>query len=240
MSRPTLTQMAAMCLLLTSNAQADLQGMEEKSLEWLVDSSDAIVVGSRVLKGHTLLHEGVQASTIHSPDAVRFLRKMRDGSVTFHAINLNTQWLLRVDDADQPWQRHLAVDKKGVIVSSRMDLIRRIDERVRRGASVPEDCDHEAVESGASVKGGFWISPPDTYQFGERAGEQNKLVTDVYLEILVPPDPEYLEEAERALTLPAGGGEPPFLYSHKLVPAILRDNYKTPEVATPPIIKNGD
>ena len=96
MSRPTLTQMAAMCLLLTSNAQADLQGMEEKSLEWLVDSSDAIVVGSRVLKGHTLLHEGVQASTIHSPDAVRFLRKMRDGSVTFHAINLTTGAITRL------------------------------------------------------------------------------------------------------------------------------------------------
>jgi hypothetical protein len=241
----------AVSLAFCRTGVADLQGMDEPSLEWLVDSSDAIAIGAvasahgspsvgyrttRALKGHKLLRveqtiEGSPDSGLKGDRVMLFLREKPGGLQPFRAVNFTTTLQLRVDDGKEEadsrekWQTFLAVDKKGHIISSREELIRRTEERIKSGSTVPGDCDREAVEKNKSVRGGFRIVPSVSYQLAENG----KILSDVYLEILVPADPEFYEDAKRALAQPEGKDLGPFVYCHRdRVRAVLQENYRKP------------
>jgi hypothetical protein len=229
--------------------------MEESSLEWLVDSSDAVAIGevtsareadwrqsvadacriARAIKDHKQLRVGQTvtgrpAFGVKGDQVMLFLRAKAGGFTVFQTVNFATTFQLRVDDGnveeDSPkkWQKYLVVDKKGNIISSREELIRRVQERIGAGSSVPADCDREAVEKGKSVRGGFRIALSDTYQLGQKG----KNLSDVYLDLLVPADLEFRQEAKKALAQPEGEHSGPFIYHRDLIRAVLRENYKGP------------
>jgi hypothetical protein len=244
MRRKALIALAAIVASLATcqTGRADLQGMEVASLEWLIDSSDAIAVGevgstyadayriTQAIKDHKELRVGqtVKGRSEYGAKGdpvMLFLREKRGGLIVFEAVNFATTFQLRVDDGnveeDSPkkWQKYLAVDKKGNIISNRDELIRRVKNRLRSGSSLPADCNREAVENGKSVRGGFRIASDGFYQLGEK--DEN--VADVYLLLLVPADPEFQEDLKKTLALPKGDNSGPFRRDQ--IRAILQENY---------------
>jgi hypothetical protein len=201
-------------LALPQTCRADLEGVVEPSLEWLVDSSDAIILGepakgmpagdfrvARVLKAHKKMQPGQIVrpfAQVNGDRVVVFLREKTGELLAFNYVDCATDRLWFPEDGDpdespQRWKKFLAIDKKGEIISDWDELLRRIERRVRAGSLVPPDCDRKAVEKEKSCKGGFRLDVHTSCTFGE-ASKDGKTVAknwDVSIDVIVPPDPEF-------------------------------------------------
>jgi hypothetical protein len=237
----------AVSLACCRTCPADLQGYDDLSLEWLVDSSDAIAIAeiaiatretdwgdtfrvTRAIKDHKQLRVGqtVKGSSSDGNKGDRvmlFLREKAGGLSLFRVVSFTLAHEIRVDDGqpeeDSPhkFQTFLAIDKKGNIISSEAELIRRVQERIRAGSLVPADCDREAVETEKSVKGGFKIEL-GCYQLPS---------ADICVSVIVPPDPEFRAQLEKEARKLEGGRS----HAYSAVVArrlrkILQENYEKP------------
>ncbi|MEN6449529.1 MAG: hypothetical protein ABFC96_03475 [Thermoguttaceae bacterium] len=206
-------------------ALADVPGVDESSLEWLVDSSDAIALvevsttgqrSTQVIKPHKLLSAQTNLKEDAPSSGVLFFREKAGHLEVFYFVDFSTKYTLK---DDPPWKKYLAVDKVGHVISTREELIRRIRERIKAGSSVPVDCDRDAVEEGKSIRGGFRIHG------GYHEMDDGSRSDTIYFELLVPADPEYRKAAEEALTSPEKMRSSPFFSNRDSVREILRVNY---------------
>lgn len=195
--------LAAMC----TPCSADTEVWHVKSIEWLTDTSDAIVVAdvvsegtgyrvANVLKGsRSLVGQLIEADTkaVVKTPVILFFRRVRDKLRIHERIGPAAPLLMQWDRATSRWSeepvRMLAVGKNGDIAQTLSQVTKIIKQRLKDGQTVPRRCDYDAVEARKSFAGGFYRRADGVYECNDYG---------VYLTVLVPPDEEYREELKKS------------------------------------------
>lgn len=188
---------AACCLASCQIGMADVGAWYERSVEWLVDSSDAIALAEAVggpvanardyrikqlLKEHRELQAGQSVRGPigrHGQKMLLFFREKPEGMGVFHLIVLDGKCMIEPPGpSGGPLVNYLAVDRRGRVISTEDELIRRVRDRLQRGSSVLPISAREAAEKNKSL---WW----DAGSLIDEFGTTNDLL------VFVPPDAEF-------------------------------------------------